>query len=169
MRSRSRFSLLLALLGLGAAGCGGGGGEKLSADPVAAVQAREAAMRAALDQRDLVTFVGFYSDRFKDHEGMTKPEFRQMLFVSEEQEEVDYSPLERVDIQYVVSSNRRRVQVYYVVRLRYTYEDPETGETGEYTYPESGQVDWVNEGGVWRIIYEREAGMATVLGVRRGR
>jgi len=149
------------VVALGLVGCGGGGGEKQSLDPVGEVKVQEKALRAALDRKDLVAFMGFYSDRFKDHEGTTKPELRQYLFVS--QDDLSFTPLERVDTQYVVSSNHRRVSEFFVVAVHDVYHNPDTGLDEPYTSRYSGQVDWIAEGGAWRIIYERQASMAMVL------
>src|SRR4051794_26344746 len=99
MKVRMMGCLLAALVAFGVVGCGGGGGQKQSADPVAEVKVQETALRAALDRKDLVAFMGLYSDRFKAHDGITKPEMRQSLFMTPP-EELNLAPSERVDTQY---------------------------------------------------------------------
>jgi hypothetical protein len=165
MKTRVVGGLIAALVAFGIAGCGGGGGQKLSHDPVAEVKAQEKALRVVMDQKDLVAFMGFYSDRFKDNDGMTKPEMRMLLF--ENQENLDFTQAERVDSQYVVSGGGRRVQEYFVLVYHYTYTDSETGQEETYTQRYSGQADWVVEGSTWRIIYERQAMTAMALAAKR--
>jgi hypothetical protein len=173
MKLQCSVGLLVTWVCLGIAGCGGGGSSRPSGDPVAAVKTQEAALRAARTAGNLDQFMTFYSDRYQATDpysdpyldpkhSMNKPQLRQLL-IMDWAGQSRVAPPDRMDTQYVVSHNGRRVQAYYVVVV--SMEDPDTGATFDEPYPT--QVDWAYEGGTWRIVSEKYPGDAILLSAKR--